>query len=385
MTERIVRLLAEDWRAEEKKVSQAMNFVCGQMIAHATSFGASPFESLDVEDLFSAVQLLASRREHEAAPLVAAWHPGVEAFDGKSMPSNFDRSFANFLLGKSDRPSEIVRQAIEAMTGPGDGRVYRRLIERMTTALRQLVHIDDEGSLEYLMPILDLAQRDHRLTVATLNYDRSIELISRAKGVHVETGMEQWSEKGSWQWAEHGVRLLKLHGSIDWCEEHFGRSHEGALRQSRIRITDDPLNETSRPAVVFGQRGKLRAEGPILDLLAKFRDDLNETDELVVMGYSFRDEHINEYIRRWINADSLRRIIVVDPEFPQRSGSLERGFRAEMVRALLPVSSHQKFAPRLGVVREAASSALPKVTADDWWESNLTTDDPDGTSEAVRG
>ena len=129
--------------------------------------------------------------------------------------------------------------------------------------------------------------------------------------------------------------------------------------------------------MVFGQRGKLRAEGPILDLLAKFRDDLYDTDELVVVGYSFRDEHINEYIRRWINGDPLRRIVVVDPDFPQTSGSFESSFRAEIANALIPASPHQKFAPRLGVLREAASSALPKVTADDWWECNLAVNDLD--------
>ncbi len=70
-----------------------------------------------------------------------------------------------------------------------------------------------------------------------------------------------------------------------------------------------------RPAVVFGQRNKLTAEGPFLDLLRSFRDGLAGADRLTVVGYSFRDPHINEYLSQWLNEDEGRRIRVIDPGF----------------------------------------------------------------------
>jgi hypothetical protein len=69
------------------------------------------------------------------------------------------------------------------------------------------------------------------------------------------------------------------------------------------------------PEVIFGQRNKLTAEGPFLDLLRLFRQELEAADRLTVVGYSFRDPHINEYVSQWLNQGQQRRLRIVDPGF----------------------------------------------------------------------
>ena len=50
--------------------AQVLNFVCGALIAHdAAEEGKSPYEGLDVERVFAAVELLAERRDLEVTPL----------------------------------------------------------------------------------------------------------------------------------------------------------------------------------------------------------------------------------------------------------------------------------------------------------------------------
>lgn len=88
-----------------------------------------------------------------------------------------------------------------------------------------------------------------------------------------------------------------------------------------------------RSALVFGERNKLTAEGPFLDLLAQFRLELEPAHRLVVVGYSFRDAHINEMIRRWVNGDRNRHVVVIDPNFPSN------GFQQELMRLLAPPSA----------------------------------------------
>jgi hypothetical protein len=290
------------------------------MLANRALAGANPYEQpVDVEELFSAVELLSSRRTHEVAPFVASWHPGVEAMDGHALWPLFDHSFARAVEGaRSPRlPPQfgnLIQKAIESVTGPGDGSVYRHVSEEMTRALRRLVHIADgpgqtvSDAVSYLRPICDLAGSQGLLTIATLNYDRSIELVCESSGVTVETGISSWSGRGSWDWPDHGVRLLKLHGSIDWLLRRVA-SGPRQLPHAVIGVDDHPKDYAELPAVVFGQRGKLRAHGPFLELLAQFREDLDEADQLVVIGYSFRDDHVNEYIIRWANASQHRRII----------------------------------------------------------------------------
>src|SRR5437667_2194770 len=70
------------------------------------------------------------------------------------------------------------------------------------------------------------------------------------------------------------------------------------------------------PGIVFGARNKLRPEGPFLDLIRKFRDDLNACDLLTIVGYSFRDHHVNHYLGGWLNADHSRRVRIISPQWP---------------------------------------------------------------------
>ena len=68
--------------------------------------------------------------------------------------------------------------------------------------------------------------------------------------------------------------------------------------------------------MMFGQRNKLTAEGPFLDALRTFRQELGSATTLTIIGYSFRDDHINQYIAAWFNVDSDHRIRIVNgPDF----------------------------------------------------------------------
>ncbi len=66
--------------------------------------------------------------------------------------------------------------------------------------------------------------------------------------------------------------------------------------------------------VIFGQHNKLTAEGPFLDLLKRFDEQLQNSDLLTVVGYSFRDSHINFYISKFLNQYGGK-IRIVDPGF----------------------------------------------------------------------
>jgi hypothetical protein len=76
-----------------------------------------------------------------------------------------------------------------------------------------------------------------------------------------------------------------------------------------VAVSSDP--KRTMPAVVFGRREKIRAAGPFISLLAEFERRLRAASRLAVIGYSFRDDHINEIIRRWINNGVEHRLFVL--------------------------------------------------------------------------
>ena len=191
MTQRIVELLEVDPRSKYERVSALLNFVCGAMIGHESASGASPFAGIDVERLFSAVRLLADRQNLEVSPFVASWHRTVEEFERRNFPAFFEDHFRKAVLNTRALGSPLERmfkEGVEALTGPGDGSLYRELLSRMTVALRSLVRIDEPSKVSYLTPLIDLYRSQESLAVATLNYDLSVELLAEQQWRHARYG-----------------------------------------------------------------------------------------------------------------------------------------------------------------------------------------------------
>jgi len=152
--------------------------------------------------------------------------------------------------------------------------------------------------------------------VATLNYDNSVELAASDSNIRCETAIADWSQTGEFGLTGEGILLLKLHGSVDWALKE-SQSVNRPMSHSIISPVEtiEMKQHGFRPAVVFGHRNKLTADGPFLDLLRAFRRELEKAELLTVVGYSFGDPHINVFIAKWLNGLVSRRLRIVNPSF----------------------------------------------------------------------
>lgn len=325
MTRAIVDLVAGK---RNGGLAGALNFAVGAMISHDTAMGGNPYAGIDVERLFAAVQMLANRDVLEVAPFVASWAPALELFGSeKRLPNDFTSAFNRALNSQFPHEfDEVFKQAVLAVlpSRNAGSEVYQQLEGEMVSRLRDLTAIDP-GKVDYLAPLLNAGEQP--LRVATLNYDRSVEEVALRAGVSVDRGIDTWSGAYDWQWDDDAdLQLLKLHGSIDWQLERtrgsgglyeFGVSVNSRLphlrNPSEVREGPGGWVHRSPPAIVFGQRGKLRPDGPFLAMLQAFDRFLSDADHLIVVGYSFRDEHINSAIGRWVNTVGRPRVTIVDP------------------------------------------------------------------------
>jgi hypothetical protein len=370
MTRRIADGIGRDDR--NSRAAAALNFVRATLVADQAA-GGSASQDLDVEKVFAAVELLADRRELEVAPFVSSWHAAVDALDQADVTAfSFDRDLSEVVLPNLKLPGlppsgayALISRLIDSRTGRGTaGATYRHLASLMLDELRTQVATTSKD-VSYLEPLVRRGNLSSGLTIATLNYDRSIELAAEGFGVPIETGIDRWIAGRRWDLSlPQGIRLLKLHGSIDWVWKVV-ETAEGHLPR-RIVVTSHEAG--ARPAVIFGQRGKLRAEGPFLSLLAEFESQLSGAGQLLVIGYSFRDDHVNEIIRRWEADDRARRITVVDPYWDSHSEDEDTDFRAQLEHHLIPWQQDSPgpalplpFEPRLEVVRKTCAEALPEL------------------------
>jgi hypothetical protein len=315
LTKEIGRALESDARGDYEGTTQAFQLAVGALIAFDTSAGRSAFAGIDVERLFSAIQMLANRNQAELTPFVSSWNPGMAALARTTpFPMMFGRDLIS-ALSKSDNwmTERVFKAGVEAIMGTAVEPIFDQLQKRMLRALHKALSVDSK-MVDYLAPLLSVP--GHPKQIVTLNYDRSIESLAEQAKVTLDTGVEAWSGAYNWNWSDTAdLRLLKLHGSLDWWSKGI-RATDGRLPEEKILVGSGlDQHDDVKPALIFGQRGKLRTDGPFLAMLGAFDDFLVRSDHLLIVGYSFRDDHVNASIRRWFNAKPGASVTIIDPVF----------------------------------------------------------------------
>jgi hypothetical protein len=311
--------------------AKAMRAVLAGLHTRRSVVAEDPFGEVDVEDLYDGLVMLATRRSHPLGPFVSVWHPTVaeaDLPDFRRAAADVSEALANLLtnsmedlakriensvLSKSRRhdPTGVgvmeatpfwrtLQHALEVAAGlPGQESVFRSAAKKMVKQLVPRVWVRDPTKVEYLRPMVRSARRSN-LRIATLNYDNTVEVACDQAGISIDVGVQNGKREIAFR-QQANVQLAKLHGSLDWHIEPTGE------------VFKSKTPEVDGPGLIFGGGNKLRVEGPFLDLLMTFRRWLNEADRVLVVGYSFRDRHVNHLLLGWLSDDPGHTIIVVDP------------------------------------------------------------------------
>ncbi|MGL5806641.1 MAG: SIR2 family protein [Xenococcaceae cyanobacterium] len=104
--------------------------------------------------------------------------------------------------------------------------------------------------------------------------------------------------------------LYKIHGSIDWKKNEYG------LLTYSDEAGNISINELE---IIFGTNYKLQYLDPYLFSIYEFRKYCLRAKLIVVIGYSFGDEHVNGIIGQALGNDRERKILNVS-----RSHNLEK-------------------------------------------------------------
>jgi SIR2-like protein len=160
--------------------------------------------------------------------------------------------------------------------------------------------------------------------------------------------------------ARAGVRLYKLHGSIDWRAPAKGRSasktaHPRSLK-SRLLPGHIAGKAADTPLIWPGIYGEFDNE--LASLRLRFAEALSAVRVLIVVGYGLRDDVIRQVMMNSLHYSSVRRIFVISPGALADTPFLEALVNtfpgvAEHVRAYFPAALD---AALIRHVREFAST-----------------------------
>jgi len=167
------------------------------------------------------------------------------------------------------------------------------------------------------------SRREWPVEIFTTNYDLFIERAMEGYGVpffdgfvgSVEAFFAPESVEATSSKKDEAVypprawtRLWKLHGSINWRFQHNQKSNS-----SRIFRTADSECKAGEELAIFPSRDKYSQSRklPFLALQDRLRRSLSNGESLLVLlGYSFSDQHINEIIFQGLRSNPHLAVMV---------------------------------------------------------------------------
>ena len=217
-----------------------------------------------------------------------------------------------------------------------------KLAEETSNYIRDVVWLMLQRRIKdvtYLNGLLSIAldNKFDSVDIFTLNHDQVIEswLVSNqesyADGFNAQqNNIRLWEPHLLYQ-SESRIRVLKLHGSIDWYQfqsqnqcpvrVYVGMRMDGGNPLELYKTPDDQDIHMliPRPKLLIGTETKPREYNTLVfdDLHHFFRTSLRTTQCLVVAGYGFRDRGINYHLSEWIHTSTPKRVVLVHPD-PER-------------------------------------------------------------------
>lgn len=173
-----------------------------------------------------------------------------------------------------------------------------------------------------------------RLYIHTLNHDTILERYLSQNNISQvidgfsdpQNGMRYWNPD-VFENDTPKVRLLKLHGSVnwfrfrphesgDWSDENIAIPLEWDFWHSKDSKGRLQWPVDGRPMFLAGTVNKMLDynSGVYADLHYQFYRSLKGTPILIVSGYGFRDKGINTRIVDWVYTSNKHRIIVIHPD-----------------------------------------------------------------------
>ncbi|NJD03972.1 MAG: hypothetical protein FIA99_15550 [Ruminiclostridium sp.] len=174
--------------------------------------------------------------------------------------------------------------------------------------------IVSEELIQYLQPFLGFVEEFRPLNIISLNYDICIEQFCNVHKLAYQDGFDvHWNPK-AFATENTDIHLYKLHGSVMWYLSNRGGYIKIPVMTpaSKIQLITGEMAEN----LMLYPMQKWDFADPLLELLVESKHLLESgtCKFLIVVGYSFRDDHIRRIIWDAARKNKELHLILVDPK-----------------------------------------------------------------------
>lgn len=195
-----------------------------------------------------------------------------------------------------------------------------------------------------------------QVIIVTLNHDTLVEqLLARAgisvvNGFGIPDGDVRWYDDAHYEVSDARVKLIKLHGSIDWYDFERGpRTLPGTLIRGDIATAVDgggnrlQLSSITPSFLSGGEKEAWYQHGIYADLHFRFHQALRQCQRMVMSGYGWGDTGITNQIDRWLEQKPSSRLVLLHEspeEIVARSPIAAKSYEGLLRRRqLIPIRS----------------------------------------------
>ena len=193
------------------------------------------------------------------------------------------------------------------------------------------------------------------LRIFSLNYDLCFEYL-KPNDFNLELGFDENKIWNHVRFEDNpnlniGIYLYKLHGSINWKRE----KEKGNI----LKLSEHP---EKKPDLIFGTDTKLQSIDPYLFYLYEFRKYLLSSKIIMIIGYSFNDEYINNLIKQALEHDQDRKIISIAPgNIEDKKGVIKSKFTLKDDKQIIIIDKKaKKFLENDFTVKKIAEFLTPE-------------------------
>jgi hypothetical protein len=257
-------------------------------------------------------------------------------------PPNYEDHFACLKQIVQDETCEIVNPLITGsvqqlkdaaaslylpISAHIDDNRFASLAERASDLIQCIVFhaLRSAGAPVGLELFTEMAEKFPQIDIFSLNHDLLIESQFENQNVPYADGFGEQDGDAtlfsrSWNEDAPGVRLFKLHGSVDWYLFRF--KNRGVDQYAKLRKNPDDAKDSRGdrispleivPSFLTGTTVKEQAYGYSLygELFEQFRHRLCGHHTIVFSGYGWGDKGINIRLNQWLRDQKQNRIVIL--------------------------------------------------------------------------
>ena len=265
---------------------------------------------------------------------------------------------SNILLNDNEYKEEELRNALN---------IIKETIANCMEGLKIDINIHQKFVIS-IHKILRSGKGETKLPVDyfVLNYDTLIEDALALECIPYIDGFQggstAWWDVATFSEFNSVARVLKVHGSIDWCqiEEDIvprrirsgGKTYSNLCPKNKVIIW---------PAATKYQETQKDPFAQILSILRQsLRPDLHSETILTICGYRFNDSHINIEIERALLESDGRLTVLIFTEFNKPEGQIEKWHNNPSITDQIRIYAKKGFFH--GALEANSEEELP------WWK-----------------